>query len=60
MAEVEDEIRYQKARPGDHLCCAFQCPNCQCQNIGGRDLTPGDAQDEAFKATCIRVILDAF
>ena len=60
LAEVEDEIRFQKARPGDHLCTAFQCPNCQSQNIRGRDLEPGEVEDEAFDAVCKRVILDAF
>ena len=33
LAEVENDIRYRKARPVDHLCCAFQCPNYQSHNI---------------------------
>ena len=60
LAEVEDEIRYRKARPGDHLCCPFQCSNCQSQNIRGRDLVVGDVQDEAFDYLAIRANLDAF
>ena len=28
LAEVEDEIRFKTARPGDYICCMFQCPNC--------------------------------
>lgn len=60
LAEIEDEVRFQKARPGDHLCTAFQCPNCQSQNIRGRDLVLGNVEDEAFTAICTRVILDAF
>ena len=38
LAEIDDEKRFGEARPGDHLCCAFQCPNCQSQNIRGKDL----------------------
>ena len=60
LAEVEDEIRFQKARAGDHLCTAFQCPNCQSQNIRGKSLEPGDAQDDAFECCATRVQLDAF
>ena len=60
LAEVEDEIRFSQARPGDHVCCAFQCPNCQSQNIRGTNITPGDAEDEAFVAICVRATLDAF
>jgi len=60
LAELEDEVRYRKARPGDHLVCPFQCPNCQSQNIRGRDLEPGDLQDEAFECVTIRATLDAF
>ena len=60
LAEIEDEVRFRRARPGDHICTAFQCPNCQSQNIRGRDLTPGYPEDEAFESTCIRAQLDAF
>ena len=60
LAELEDEVRFRQARPGDHLCSAFQCPNCQSQNIRGRDLTPGEVEDEAFEALTIRATLDAF
>ena len=40
LAEVDDEIRFRQARPGDHLCVPFQCPNCQSQNIRGRSIGP--------------------
>ena len=60
LAEVEDEIRFKLARGGDHLCSAFQCPNCQSQNIRGRSLVEGAAQDEAFESVVIWATLDAF
>ena len=53
-------MRFKTARPGDHICSSFQCPNCQSQNIRGRDLDPGYARDQAFEALVIRAILDAF
>ena len=60
LAELEDEIRYRKARPGDHLCCPFQCPECQSFNIRGKGLVKGDAASEAFEALATRASLDAF
>ena len=60
LSEVEDEIRFRKARAGDHLCTAFQCPNCQSQNIRGKSLEPGNARDDAFEFCATRVQLDAF
>jgi hypothetical protein len=61
LAELEDLKRFKQARPGDHLCTAFQCPNCQSQNINrGKELDPNDAQDDAFEALVIRATLDAF
>jgi hypothetical protein len=60
LAEVEDEIRYQRARGGDHLCCPFQCPNCQSQNTRGRDLMAGRIEDEGFMCLVVRATLDAF
>ena len=60
LAEVEDEIRYREGRSGDHLCTAFQCPNCQSQNIRGVDLCQDDPEDVAFEVACIRATLDAF
>lgn len=60
LAEVEDEIRFLQARPGDHVCVTFQCPNCQSQNLRARDLVPGDMEDEAFEALATRATLDAF
>ena len=60
LAEVEDEIRFKQARSVDHLCTAFQCPNCQSQNIRGTDLDHTDIQDKAFKSVCIRATLNMF
>lgn len=60
LAELEDEIRYQQARPGDHLSLPFQCPNCQSQNIRCRELCEGNADDDAFECLVIRATLDAF
>lgn len=60
LAEVEDEVRFKYARPGDHLVTPFQCPCCQSQNIRGKSLVPGDANDAAFESLCIRAYLDAF
>ena len=60
LAEVEDKVRFRQASPGDHLCTAFQCATCQSQNIQGKPLGLGDAQDDAFECVCIRVQLDAF
>ena len=60
LAEVEDEVRFRRARPGDHICCTFQCPTCQSRNIRGTDLDPSDARDQAFECVMIRLQLDAF
>jgi hypothetical protein len=60
LAEVEDEKRFKVARPGDHLCCSFQCPNCQSQNIRGRDIDRTNARDVASEVLVIRATLDAF
>ena len=60
LEELEDEVRFRKARAGDHLCCAFQCPNCQSQNIRGEDLRKGELMDEVFTSVCIWATLDAF
>ena len=42
LAELEDEIRFRKARARDHLCCTFQCPECQSWNVRGRGLRGGE------------------
>jgi hypothetical protein len=60
LAELEDEARFHQARPGDHLCVPFQCPNCQSQNIRGKSISPGHMDDEALECVLIRGILDAF
>ena len=60
MAELDDEMRFRTARPGDHLCTMFQCPNCQSQNIRGTNISRDAARDQAFEALAIRATLDAF
>ena len=60
MSELEDEIRYTQARPGDHLGLPFQCSNCHSQNIRGCNLKTGVAEDEAFDCIATRATLDAF
>ena len=59
LTEEEDAHRFRKARPGDHLCSAFQCPHCQSQNIRGCNLI-NSIPDESFKCLCIRATLDTF
>ena len=53
LAEVEDEIRYQTPRPGDHLCCTFQCPNRQSQTIRDTSLVEGVVEDDVFACLAI-------
>ena len=60
LAEVEDEVRFNKVRPSNHICCPFQCPNCQSQNIRDRDLIRGQPSDDAFECLVIRATIDAF
>ena len=60
LAELEDEVRHRRARPGDHLCCTFQCPGCQSHNVRGKPLVKGDIASEALESLCIRATLDAF
>lgn len=57
MGEAE---RFVVARPGDHLCTSFQCPNCQSQNIRGSEIDPTVMADACFESLCIRATLDAF
>ena len=61
IEELEDQERFMRARPGDHLCTSFQCPNCQSQNIRGVDLEPTvNIADACFESLAIRAQLDAF
>jgi hypothetical protein len=61
IEELGELDRFMQARPGDHLCTSFQCPNCQSQNIRGRDLDVGKSiADACFESLCIRAQLDAF
>ena len=59
LAELKDELRYQQARPGDHLCVPFQCPNCHSQNIRSRDLVSGNMDDNAFECLAICATLES-
>ena len=60
LAEVEDEIRFKQARPGDHLCTPFQCPNCQSYNIRGKAINPKLVEDLVFECMVVRATLDSF
>jgi hypothetical protein len=60
LDELEVEQCFSAARPCDHLCTHFQCPNCQSQNIQGRGLVRNNARDKAFTALLIRATHDAF
>ena len=61
IQELEDQGRFMEARPGDHLSTSFQCPNCQSQNIRGKDLdTARSIPDASFESLVIRAQLDAF
>ena len=61
VEELGEQERFMQARPGDHLCSSFQCPNCQSQNIRGRDLkTDTNIADACFESLCIRAQLDSF
>ena len=53
LSEVDDEIRFRQARPGDHLCVPFQCPNCQSQNIRGRLIDPTYIDDLVLECMLI-------
>eukprot|EP00804_Cyclotella_cryptica_P003479 CCRYP_002110-RA/>CCRYP_002110-RA protein AED:0.51 eAED:0.17 QI:0/0/0/1/0/0/5/0/1273 len=60
LEEIGEDDRFHEARPGDHLCCPFQCPNCHSQNIKGRDLRREWIEDAAFECMVIRARIDAF
>ena len=61
IQELGEQERFMQARPGDHLCSTFQCPNCQSQNIRSRDLkTETNIADACFESLCVRAQLDSF
>jgi hypothetical protein len=60
LAEVEDELCFKQAWPGDHLCTPFQCPNCQSQNIRGKAIHPNLVDDLVFECMVVRATLDSF
>jgi hypothetical protein len=60
LAEVEDEVRFKQACPGDHLCIPFQCPSCQSQNIRGKGIDPNLIDNLVFEYMVIQATLDAF
>ena len=58
--EDEDPNRFKTARPGDHLCCPFQCDNCTFWNLRQRGPIKDNLKDK-FTLICIRrAILDSF
>ena len=60
LSEVEDTIRFRQARPGDHICVPFQCPNCQSQNIRCCNIDKSKIEDLAFESLVTRATLDSF
>ena len=60
LAELEDEIRFKQARPRDHRCVPFQCPNCQSQNLQGKSIDPSHVDNLILECMIIRATLDAF
>jgi hypothetical protein len=60
LAEVDDKICFCQARPGDHLCVPFQCPNSQSQNIRGRSIDPTYIDDLVLECMLIQATLNAF
>jgi hypothetical protein len=54
LAEVKDEICFKQARPGDHLCTPFQCPNCQSYNIRGKAIHLNLVEDLVFECMVVR------
>jgi hypothetical protein len=58
----EDKLRFVVARPGDHLCCPFQCELCHFRNIQGRlpNMGLGYLDDMKLMKSLRRVNLDAF
>ncbi len=60
LAEIEDEICFREARPGDHLCIPFQCPNCQSQSIRGWSINNLLIDDLVFECMVVQATLDAF
>jgi hypothetical protein len=60
LAELEDEIHFKQARPGDHLCVPFHCPNCQSRNLQGKSIDPSHVDNLVLECMTIRVTLDTF
>lgn len=60
LDELGEGDRFMVARPGNHLCCSFQCPGCHSQIIQGKDLQRDHVEDQAFECMVIRATLDAF
>jgi hypothetical protein len=60
LAELEDEIHFKQARPGNHLCLPFQCPNYQSQNLQGKSIDPSHVNNLVLECMIIRTTLDTF
>jgi hypothetical protein len=60
LAELKDEICFEQARPGDHLCVPFQCPNCQHQKLQGKSIDPSHVNNLVQECMIVRATLDAF
>jgi hypothetical protein len=53
LVELEDEIGFKQARPGDHLYIPFQCPNCQSQNIQEQSIDTTLINDLVFECMVV-------
>jgi hypothetical protein len=63
LVNEEDKLRFDVARPGDHLCCPFQCELCHFRNIQGRLLPStglGTLDDTELTKSLRRANLDTF
>ncbi len=58
--EVNEAERFMGVRPEDNLATSFHCPNCQSQNIQGKDLDMCVMDDTCFESLCIRTLLTRF
>ena len=56
----EEEGRFTRARPGDHLMTPFQCDWCLFWNLRGHFPDPSSHRDDRLMMCVRRAILDAF
>ena len=56
----DEDMRFLKARPGDHYMTPFQCERCHFINVRGREPVSKRVEDETLLRYLRRVNLDAF